>query len=205
MLPDYRTWAVRLYLGGAQRTLGLMAGTGDGFSRLLRFADMAKMHFWKYGVRTAHVPGDMELNFSAERANEDLKCEVHALGLLHDIENHLIDTKALLPPTERELARKMARLTKPTITRAMTELNHSLQARLQEVIEKLTAIQAELAELKSKGVAPPAWVASPPLAIRGSPVDPPFPDFTRPFTTGDPLLPRPITICGTTHLSPGNV
>src|ERR1035437_9044186 len=42
-MPDYQTWAVRMYIGGAQRTLGLLKAID--LSPVFRFADMVKMHF----------------------------------------------------------------------------------------------------------------------------------------------------------------
>jgi hypothetical protein len=155
-LPDYRTWAVRMYLGGAQRTMGLAKTNLHG---AIRFADMASMHFWKYRIRGACEPGDERLNLSAERAKADLLFEPNALELLTKIEKYLVSLGVLVTAKEMERRRledkeSFAKLR--TVRGELLQLNdvwltrHTrFETRLGEVNTKLDTIVAEQKRLHS--------------------------------------------------------
>ena len=93
-LPGCDNWALRICLGGAQRTLGVMSIRGtksnpepfEGLSVLFRFADMAQQYFWKYKLRGAQPPGDRDLNLGRSRLEADMVNEIHALALHEKME-----------------------------------------------------------------------------------------------------------------------
>lgn len=127
-LPNLTSWAVRMYLGGEQRTLGLV--NSKNIEAGLRFADMARQYFWKYRVRACAPPEEFDLNFSKERLDQDMREELPALALLEQIEQYLLRIGAIKSSQERraeKAKKKMAR-----VHAAMTaRLNH------EEVIERL--------------------------------------------------------------------
>jgi hypothetical protein len=207
-LPNHTSWAVRMYLGGEQRTLGLV--NSKNIETGLRFADMAQEYFWKYRVRAAHAPEDHNLNFSRSRVEQDMLHETPALLVLEQIEQYLLRAGAIKSSQERraeKAKKKMAR-----VHAAMTaRLNH------EEVIERLggmydrTEARFDAAEFENKTLrqevqklgdivrvqtellqalgsrmlpAPPMFV---PMPWTGDPVPMPW--------TGDPVPTAPIITC----------
>jgi hypothetical protein len=106
-LPGLGGWTVRLYLGGGQRTLGIV--DHDDISRALRYADMALMHFWKYKLRGAAPPNKFSVNFDMRRLETDMANEEHALDLLRRQEQHLLSIGVLKTSEERGADEKTRR------------------------------------------------------------------------------------------------
>ncbi len=150
MMPDYKTWAIRMYLGGAQRILGFFKG--PDIANGLRFADMVKVYFWKYRHRGPHEPADHELNYSVERAKADLTDELEAIQLIHDIEAHLQEIGALLTPQQAEQLRNEQKASRPlrrTVSNLMVEMNEHWMLRVQGFEQQITKLTAEVARVNT--------------------------------------------------------
>ena len=214
-MPDMKTWAVRIYLGGAQRTVGLLkGGPADDNSSAYRYADMVKMYFWKYRIRGACKPGDNQLNFSVERAEHDLANEPEVVAILQDIEKYLLDLGAIFSSEELEKRRRQLGELKSrqrTVSGAVLDSTHVLQTQMQELgelvsgavnkqageVARLHTLIAELMALLKKPVAVavadpqrvPAYIGNPPASA------PETPPLYHPAHTGDPLPQQPGTVC----------
>lgn len=101
LLPNMKTWVVRLFLGGANRCLGF---TSDQ-EKAMKFADLALNHFWKYRQRGARPPVDADLNTDCDWVRLAIESSPEALELLHDLEAHLIETGAILTSEQLAFAR----------------------------------------------------------------------------------------------------
>jgi hypothetical protein len=103
LMRDYKTWVIRMYLAGAQRTFGFYSNAKSlTLFPAFRYADMIRMYFWSYKHRDAFEPGDSDLNISAERAKLDLVHETEVVQIIKDIEAHLLSIGAIINPTEIE-------------------------------------------------------------------------------------------------------
>lgn len=78
MFPNRPLFRVRFYLKGANRTIGI---TPCGVSAM-RFADMARVHFWRFRQRDVRPPTDADMNYSVDLAKSDLSHNAPAVGLL---------------------------------------------------------------------------------------------------------------------------
>jgi len=194
LMLDYKTWAVRLYLGGAQRTIGMYkppVAAGGDFSAAVRYADMAKMMFWKYNIRGAHEPDDSELNLTALRARQDLAGEPEASGLLLDIEQYLIGIRAILSPEERERKRKedRAHQRRSTLTTVVAETSVVTQELLLRIEKRLATQEEQLARVNGF-IERLLMVREQSASAFIPPLDaPPVP------ATGDPVPQQPIVTC----------
>lgn len=125
LMRDYKTWVIRMYLAGAQRTFGYYNNSESGnLFAAFRYADMIRMYFWRYKHRDAYEPGDGQLNISAERANLDLVHETEVVQIIKDIEAHLQSTGAIQTPAqlEQQLKEKVSRQrAKPTLKGVMAD------------------------------------------------------------------------------------
>ena len=156
-LPDYKSWAVRTYLGGANRTIGVYKPRlASEIWPALRFADMAAMYFWQHKVRGAHEPGDMELNFSVDRAKTDLEMEDHAVALLRRIEAHLVEIGAIVSSEEIQHQRTMRKelwRKQRTVSNTVLEVCEVLETAMQRLEKGLSgqmeANTKEIARLNS--------------------------------------------------------
>lgn len=137
-MPDFKSWAVRMYIGGAQRTVGVIKPANHDISTALRFADMVAMYFWPHKVRGAHEPDDRELNFSVDRAKTDLELELNALQLIKDIEAHLISIGAILSSEEMEHLRK--------VSRDMRKRRQILSGAMMDSVDAVLAVVRRLEE-----------------------------------------------------------
>lgn len=107
----------------------------DAWEKVLRFADMARMRFWKYRMRGAIEPTDADLNFSVARANEDLKCETHLCALL-DREEAMMLQLGLIASAE-EMAKRRADLLKNRSHSKTAEGLNRLETRIEALYQKL--------------------------------------------------------------------
>jgi len=157
-LPDYKSWAVRTYLGGANRTIGVYKPypRASEIWPALRFADMAAMYFWQHKVRGAHEPSDMELNFSVDRAKTDLEMEDHAVALLRRIEAHLVEIGAIVYSEEMQHQRTMRKelwRKQRTVSNTVLEVCEVLETAMQRLEKGLSgqmeANTKEIARLNS--------------------------------------------------------
>lgn len=135
IMPDQQTWAVRLYLGGEQRRLGV---TTCGITAC-RFADMALMHFWKYRIRGASEPLDTHLNFGVAQAKKDLEELSEHAFLLSKIENHLV-ISGVLPDEKTVSARYELR------TQHRRAVEHRKTAR-SELLERFAIVERTLEQI----------------------------------------------------------
>lgn len=130
-LPDYKTWAIRFYLGGEQRTVGHILRDQ---ASALRYADMVSVYFWRYRVRGAAEPTIDRLNFSLERAKADLANEPDVVGLITRIEAYFKSQGVIRNPREVEQERRDK---KEVRERKRTARGHFLEMELK--IEKINA------------------------------------------------------------------
>lgn len=85
--PDGRSFRVRLYLGGKQRILGILANG----AKAARYADMARLHFWGYRLRGVRLPHDTDFNYGLDATKAALATEDGAQAVEHldRIKGHL--------------------------------------------------------------------------------------------------------------------
>jgi hypothetical protein len=141
-LPGWSSWAVRIYLGGGQRTIGIV-GHKD-LAAGLRYADMAMMHFWKYKVRGACPPGKMELNLTTDRLEADMANETFALDLLRRQEEYLLSVGILKSSEQRATEEKSRRQSmRKGFLRTTVSVQHL------ETLEKFEAVQNQIAEAQA--------------------------------------------------------
>jgi len=193
-MPDLRTWSVRMFMGGAQRVLGYVKG--PDLTTGLRFADMAKMYFWKYKVRGAHEPGNLELNLSVDRVRQDLDNEPGAVGLLKEIEAYLLGIGAINTSEDKERLRREERdkrRKERTVSGLLGTLNTNWMLHIQEMEATIAAQTKEIAALSGKldqVLAQRVYTPSVFPVPTGGP-----PGLASP-QTGDPLPPPYTVTCG---------
>jgi hypothetical protein len=139
-------WAVRVCLGGQQRTLGIVdqRHVEDAF----RFADMAQQYFWKYKLRGAAPPTEADLNISMERMEGDMVAEVNALALLRAEEEYMLSMGIIKSSADRRAEEKAQREErKKNRVRSLVQLNH------MECIERFDALGDEHALLMKDNAA----------------------------------------------------
>lgn len=124
LLPGTNIWYIQVFLGGKLRTLGKIKNKRGhaGIEKAARFADMARVFFWKYKVMGSLEPQPGDLNISRNRAEKDLMDEVQMRQILEACETHLLEKKVIQPP---EVARQ-----RENITRAAAVKNIDLMAKL---------------------------------------------------------------------------
>jgi hypothetical protein len=139
LLPDFKTWIVRFYIGGAQRVFGL---TPDSESAC-RFADLVRTVLWKYRTRGIGDPPENDLNFSPLRVTVDLRRETHATELLTEMEEHLLSIKAILTPEEQQqklTERKEAGRCNRTLGGAFEVMSQRWNQQLDSISTQLSAL-----------------------------------------------------------------
>jgi hypothetical protein len=130
-------WAVRLCLGGAQRTLGIVdqRHVEDAF----RFADMAQQYFWKYKLRGAAPPTEADFNISKERVDGDMVAEENALALLKAEEEYMLSMGIIKTAADRHAEyRQRKEESRKTRVRAMVQVNH------MECLERFDALSGQM-------------------------------------------------------------
>jgi hypothetical protein len=186
IMSDYKTWAIRSYIAGAQRIFGFVRSphnyTTGVPAEALRYADMVRMYFWPYKRRNAVEPTDLMLNISAERAKSDLQWEGEVAQIIKDTEQYLKDTGAILPPDEMERqlqAQIKKQRSRPTAQSVMTDLGGVFQLRCDKMEAMIKEQGETLARLNTflESLLTVARTAAP-----------------APFT-GTPLPPQPLNTC----------
>jgi len=211
MLRDYKTWVVRAYLAGTQRTFGFFRTGGPSIQgvpwQALRYADMIRMYFWKYKRRDAVEPNDFMLNISPQRAKSDLMCETNMVQIIKDIEQHLKDTGAILSPEEMERqtqAKIRQQRARPTAQSVIQDLGGVFQMRCDKLEEMAKEHGKDISELKaliklqSDSLARVSSFVESLLTVARQ-NNQRLPIGTRetlPLGTGDPLPPIGTTFCG---------
>jgi hypothetical protein len=84
-------WQVKLFLGGAQRTLAHSHSAMNS----MRFADMAILHFLPYRKRRNRPLVDADLNFTVEMAKSDLAERSDARAILERWERALLSRQVI--------------------------------------------------------------------------------------------------------------
>ncbi len=219
-LPGCVHWNVRMYLGGEQRTLGIVHARN--VENAFRFADMAQQYFWKYRVR-GRPPSRLDLNLSPERVEADMANEVNAVNLLRQIEDYLLQIGALQTSEQRHAERRAKKEQrkqgglKATITRGLLDLQtranesdekfEGIGTWLQQLDDKLTALaervnsmDASLGKVLTRVVQDLDQIkrAQAGIAIDFRPPAPQKDAIGWPLpapATGDPLPPNPTTVC----------
>lgn len=138
LLQDMRTFAVRLYLGGKNRTLVLTKDPETAY----RWADVIAMHFWPYRIRAAYEPNHADLNYSPERAKADLG-NPGAQALLKLMHERLVFMCVLLAPEKLEAARqedRKSRDQKRTRGYERYQMHEQLRESIAALDHKLDAI-----------------------------------------------------------------
>ena len=136
-LPGYRDLAVRLHLGGEQRTVGICSA--NQMPQALRFADMVQMQFWKYRLRGASPPSEDQLNRWKSLVEADMAGETNAVDLLQRIEKYLLERGVIHSGPDRAKAKKSNH---PENLRTLVRGNHL------ETVEMLGGINHQLGELR---------------------------------------------------------
>jgi len=167
-MPDFKTWVVRLYLGGSVRTIGFSARLTDA----CRYADMAALRFWKYRVRGASEPVDANLNFDVAQAKHDSEHETDAVWLLDRIENYLQSSGILGDPKLAEIDRQKNRKARD----ARRTVRSDFHALIGQLSDKIDALSRKVDQLS-----PPVWNCDNPLTFKRHTIsDPP----ARPMGSG---------------------
>ena len=199
ILRDYKTWVVRTYLAGAQRTFGFFkADRQGGLSSAYRYADMVKMYFWPYKLRDAYEPGDHDLNISASRAKSDLIHETNAIQIIKDIEQHFKDIGVILTPQDKETqlqARIRQQRAKATVKSMLGDLTNVFQMRCDKWDEQMAEVTAELKRQGEVIERVNSFLAALYAAAQRPQVVDVGPGDYRPSYTGDPLPPQPHVTC----------
>jgi hypothetical protein len=95
LMKDGKTFAVKLFIGDAQRIIGYSIILADA----CRFADLARWHFAKYRMRDRREPTESDLNFPIQQVKNDLEHEPKAMALILEIEKYLISIDVLCAET----------------------------------------------------------------------------------------------------------
>lgn len=111
-----------------------------------RFADMAKMRFYKFKQRGAVEPTDADLNFSVAQAKSDLQFETSAVALLDEIEAHFRDKGWWKDTVEKESRRRDTHSERWTIAKALREVQSELAIMREELdgLKLLVQVQPEV-------------------------------------------------------------
>jgi hypothetical protein len=156
MLRDYKTWVIRAYLAGTQRTFGFVKNEGPAIKgvpwQALRYADMVRMYFWKYKRRDAVEPNQFMLNISVERAKSDLQWEHEVVQIIKDIEQHLKSIGAILPPDQMETALQAKirqQRARPTAQSVMHDIGGVFQMRMDALEKQITGLASTVNGLAS--------------------------------------------------------
>lgn len=97
--------SIRLHLG-APVYIGLITHFQNHAEKVLRYADMAALHFRPYKLRgVLHEPKDTEFNFSAARAKLDLEMETGLKEIIVDLEKDFLRCGTILPKATLEAKR----------------------------------------------------------------------------------------------------
>lgn len=98
--------SIRLHLGGPIY-IGLITHFANHAEKILRYADMAALHFRRYKLRgVIGEAKDREFNFSVARAKLDLEMETGLKEILVDLEKDLLRSGQILPADELDARRK---------------------------------------------------------------------------------------------------
>lgn len=136
LMRDSKTFAVKMFLGNAQRIIGYSTNLADA----CRFADLARWRFAQYRLRDQREPTESDLNFPIQQVKNDLAQEPKANALLSEIENYLISldvfhTGVRLHGSAVEVERR-------------TTVRHEFNARFTEVEDQFDAL-AEMIQKQS--------------------------------------------------------
>lgn len=145
---DYKTWAIRMYLGGFQRTFGFTTDFYQG----ARFSDMIRVHFAKYKLRDAREPDTLDLNISIDRVRVDMMNEPEVVAIIHALEHHLRSIGAIMDPAEREAKRQEEIKTsrqKPTLRQALSDTGDINRKHFIEIEAKLEAMAKQIERVNS--------------------------------------------------------
>lgn len=138
---DFRTYRVRIYLGGKQRTIGI---TDNGY-KAARFADMARLFFWPYRLRDARPPGEGDMNFTLADTQHELDHNEVATRLLERIKDHLEsfgDLKIVSRLEEDQRAeRKRFRESRRTVRSEMSDFLRDQATQTVRLDETLAELQ----------------------------------------------------------------
>lgn len=212
-MPGVGNWSLRYYMGGQQRLLGV-APTSK-VHVLFRFSGMVQEYFWKYRIRNSGPPTDYELNFERVRLEHDMVHETFALDLLKRMESHLLAIRAIKTSAEyaAEVLERKQSIRRGSLRQTVKIGQIEINERLSGVFEEIEAfekrsnerIEALVKKLDSFAIILDGILSEvrrgPADAVAGSWPPPNLPGITtpspfRPLTTGDPLPPNPVTVCG---------
>lgn len=197
--PGGTTWQVRMFLGGEQRTLGIVDATN--VQAAFRFSDLAASVFWKYRVRRSHPPTADQLNLTPDRLDRDLQAEGEAMSLLRQIEEYLLQSGAIQSPEQRQLARLEQRARNRGALKQAVQINHmELLERLEGLFTAVTTLNGVTASLVQNQLRLEKAVESLRTEVARLPLPVAGTVYTaggtyQPPQTGAPLPPNPVTFC----------
>jgi hypothetical protein len=91
-------WDVRVSVCGYPCVIGCAQGGFSITEKMLRFADMTRLYFWKYRVRGKTEPSDADFNFSKAQAELDLLQETELKTFLDNQAKFLTSINILKLP-----------------------------------------------------------------------------------------------------------
>lgn len=143
-LGPHGLYIVKFSLGGAVRHIGFSDCGADA----ARFADMARVRFFKYKLRGGHTPlVDQDLNFDLKQVDWDTKHVQDAVSLLSDIEHLLLDQGILKDYKEIEAEREGIVLRRREVRKTK---GGEILFTLLEIQEKIEVANRRLAGIESR-------------------------------------------------------
>lgn len=143
LMPDGKTYAVRLYLQKVLHTIGY---TGEEESAA-RFADMALLHFYPWKVRRSVCPDPLQFNYTIAQAKKDFGYFAAASTLLSELEHYMVSVGLLVAREELGAASGGLKL------------------------DRIAALESRVTELEKRLVTPPVLIINNPV-IPGLPARP---------------------------------
>lgn len=153
LMKDGKTFAVKLYVGGAARIIGYSINLADA----CRFADLARWQFAKYRARDQREPTEPDLNFPLQQVKNDLEHEPKAMALLREIEIYLrsVDILGASGGTQAQERRTTVRHEFNARFAEVEDQFNALAEMIQKQTVQLSRIEAALESFKHHRIIPP--------------------------------------------------
>ena len=130
-------YLVRLFMGGRRVSLGIST---CGVTAT-KFADAARVHFWRYRVRNRRPPTEADMNWDLDTAKNTLSDPAVA-GLLSAMETRLIQLGVLKVITPEDVA------SSKNLRDVRNTVRGDMNFRFAEVERMLVALGTEIAGLR---------------------------------------------------------
>jgi len=196
LLPNGRTFGVRIYLGGKYRRIGF----SESEVVAAKFADLATFRFWGYRCRGGPAVTDAYVNFSVEDTKQDALDFEDAVWLLDRIAKHLETVGVLLNPATVESDRQLKKQQRAAARTIRGEMLYhfsevcdkfdALNGRLRRIEERLNTVSIKTVHITDpdRTVAVGSLHPAPPLAPTPGYVTPYCEDDVARLTTSKPEI-----------------